>query len=84
MYELFLLQYFARHLLPVYRSWHNSTIVTLICGARSWEVAVQRKKKVCRFGKGWNQFTHTKELKVGQKLKFTYVKEYTFSVDVVG
>lgn len=74
------LQYFARHILPLYRKWKNSTIVTLLCDGKEWKVGVHRKRKICRFGKGWDKFAKDCKLKHGQKLKFTLVCDYTLEV----
>ncbi|KAK1360715.1 hypothetical protein POM88_045189 [Heracleum sosnowskyi] len=72
--------YFGRNLFSLYRTWKNGKIVTLLCGGKSWEVAIHRKKKMCRFGKGWDDFTKDNDLGVGKMVTFYHVSGYTFHV----
>ncbi|KAK1351974.1 hypothetical protein POM88_053688 [Heracleum sosnowskyi] len=75
--------YFARHLFSIYRTWRNGTILNVIHDEQTWRVAVHRKKKMCRFGRGWDQFAKASKLKEGQKLKFCHVSDHTFAVTSV-
>ncbi|KAK1398869.1 hypothetical protein POM88_008732 [Heracleum sosnowskyi] len=75
--------YFARHLFSIYRTWRNGTILNVIHDEQTWRVAVHRKKKMCRFGRGWDQFAKASKLKEGQKLKFCHVSDETFAVTSV-
>lgn len=67
----------------IFRSWRNSSIVKLLHGQDSWNVVVHRKKKMCRFGLGWDAFTKANELFVGQKVRFDYVVDRTFKVSLM-
>ncbi|KAK1380435.1 hypothetical protein POM88_027179 [Heracleum sosnowskyi] len=64
--------YLPRTILAIYKKWKKGTVVTLVCGERVWKVEVHRKKKMCRFGKGWDNFTSEKELVKGQWVEFVY------------
>lgn len=80
---LFELQFLPKYLIHIFRTWNKSTEINLVMKGKTWNVAVLRRKKSCRFGVGWNLFTLQNKLKVGKKLIFSYVKEHTFEVNIV-
>ncbi|KAK1373014.1 hypothetical protein POM88_029207 [Heracleum sosnowskyi] len=74
--------YLSPQIWNVYKKWSKRTVVTLLCGEQSWKVVVQREKKKCRFGRGWDNFTLQKQLVQGQRVEFIYRNNKTFEVDV--
>lgn len=50
---------------------------------KSWKIVLSRKKKDCRFGRGWNEFSQDNELTVGQILQFNLIHGHSFEVVVV-
>ncbi|KAK1385310.1 hypothetical protein POM88_023045 [Heracleum sosnowskyi] len=74
--------YVARHLFRIYRSWKNYIMVNLIRRGECWKVGVCIKRRICRFGRGWDDFTKNNELKEGDRVKFTHVSDNTFQVRV--
>ncbi|KAK1382027.1 hypothetical protein POM88_019762 [Heracleum sosnowskyi] len=75
--------YYPRTLLHIYKNWKNGTTCTLIYNGQSWTVDVHRKKKMCRFGKGWDKFTYANEFTEGQTMRFAYQEEYEFEVTML-
>lgn len=70
-------------MLSTYRAWRKSTIVMLVHGAGSWNVALPRKNKECRFGLGWSSFTEDNHFSAGQNLRLNYLGNLTFIVSLV-
>ena len=52
----------------------------LIMKSKHYQLAILRRKKTCRLGLGWNEFTQKNKLHVGQQLSFTFVGNATFKV----
>ncbi|XP_017234535.1 uncharacterized protein LOC108208511 [Daucus carota subsp. sativus] len=75
--------YFPPSMYPTYQLWSASTMIRLICGAAISMVSVLRSGKVCRFGKGWSEFTVENKLLEGQVIQLTYVDNLTFLVTIV-
>lgn len=65
-------------MLSTYRSWKNGNVVKLDYGEGTWNVAVHRQKKMCRFGLGWDHFTNQNQFTVGQQLEFVYEGNFKF------
>ena len=59
------------------------TNIRLICGAKVCFVSVLRTGKLCRFGRGWSEFTTANELSEGDILQLNYVDHLTFQVEIV-
>lgn len=55
-------------------------MITLNYRGQSFNVQVQRIKRSCRFGKGWDNFTTKCELKEGDQLEFRFNREYNLDV----
>ncbi|KAL1802702.1 hypothetical protein ACET3Z_031349 [Daucus carota] len=75
--------YLSPSIYSTYKSWTALTNVRLIFGARISFVSILRSGKVCRFGKGWCEFTMANELVEGQVLQLDYINDFTFQVQVV-
>lgn len=69
----------ARH---ICRNWSRRTTVTLSVGDSIWNVDVLKRKRICRFGKGWDSFTKDNNLFVGQTITFNYIAPKTFEVQI--
>lgn len=70
-------------MLSVYRAWKNRKVVYLAYAGRSWEVALNRDKKKCRFGRGWNRFTKENNFYAGRTLKFAYAGKLIIQVSLL-
>ncbi|WOG87092.1 hypothetical protein DCAR_0206314 [Daucus carota subsp. sativus] len=75
--------YFPSSLYSTYKRWTNMTNIRLICGAKVCFVSVLRTGKVCRFGRGWSEFTTANELSEGDILQLNYIDHLTFQVEIV-
>ena len=64
----------------LYKKWNKSTMVTLIMQSKSYKLHVLRRKKTCRLGVGWNDFTILNNLEEGQKLNFEFRGNTKFRV----
>lgn len=80
--DFYMLQYCSTRLYNTYKDWQNGSNVNLRFGGREWEVAVLRKQRACRFGKGWDTFVKKNNLKRGENLIFNFEHPSTFHVFV--
>lgn len=76
------MQYIPRSIKAFCDVLKKRTSVTLFVGASTWNVDVLRRKKVCRFAKGWDKFTKDNNLIAGQMITFHYIGHLTFQVAV--
>ena len=53
----------------------------LIMDGNCHNLKVLRRKKDCRLGVGWNEFTCNRGLEEGDKLEFTLTGDTTFEVN---
>lgn len=67
----------------MYRKWTKATYIRLILGENVSFVSVLRIGKMCRFARGWSEFTEANELEEGQILQMDYVGDFTFEVSIV-
>ncbi|KAL1807769.1 hypothetical protein ACET3Z_024759 [Daucus carota] len=72
--------FLPRYMHDLYKKWNKSTMVTLIMQSKSYKLHVLRRKKTCRLGVGWNDFTILNNLEEGQKLNFEFRGNTKFRV----
>ncbi|WOG92811.1 hypothetical protein DCAR_0312087 [Daucus carota subsp. sativus] len=74
--------YLPQNMYGTYKEWTASTIIRLMCDGRISFVSLLRSGRICRFGKGWSEFTTDHNLLEGQEIQLDYVDELTFEVTI--
>lgn len=77
------LQYFPRDWYSVYRNWTKSTTLRLIFENTVYRVHVLRFDNMCRFGKGWTEFTIGSQVAEGDTIELVMTEANTLVVQLL-
>lgn len=72
--------YCSNRLIDIYKNWTATTEISFNYQGGVWNVAVLRKGTMCRFGRGWDNFTKTNHLEEGTILHFQFQPPLSFQV----